>query len=205
MRSRAPLLSGYWLFWAAVLVAFGLAVWWVVAVWLHSPRFTEVKPEEVQSTAVPTPNPEPQNIGEAAGPLKIDVNKAELSLSSGDGELKMRLWAAKASKIEDYFTIDEGTLQFTMKDHNTLLLRVTDAEYRRNRGVATVSGTLVGSIEGTGQYFSAEKLSWDQAGHTVTTETVRYVGPHVDVTGKQMRINMDTGVVTFEGPVEAAI
>ena len=187
------------------MLCFGLAVWWVVAVWLHGPRFTEVKPEEVQSTAVPAPNPPKQSIGESAGPLKMDVNQAELSLSSGDGALKMRLWAAKANKLGDYFKIDEGTLQFTMKDRNTLLLKVSDAEYRRERGVATVSGTLIGSIVGTGQYFSADKLSWDQAGHTVSTETVRYVGPHVDVTGQKMRIDMDTGIVTFEGPVEAAI
>jgi len=205
MRSRAPLLSVYWLFWAAVLLSFGLAVWWVVAVWLHGPKYTQVKPEEVQSNVLPAPDRSPQNIGETASPLKINVNQAELSLSSGDGQLKMRLWAAKANKIEDYLTIDEGVLQFTMKDHNTLLLRVTDAEYRLNRSLATVTGTLIGSIEGTGQYFSADQLSWDQAEHTITTKTVRYVGPHVDVTGQQMSINMDTGVVTFEGPVEAAI
>jgi hypothetical protein len=205
MRRRARLFSVYWLSWAAVLLSFGLAVWWVLAVWLHGPRFTEVKPEEVRSTAVPAPNPESQSIGDTSGPLKMNVKQAELSLSSGDGALKMRLWAAEAGKQGDYYNIDEGTLEFTMKDRNTLLLRVTDAEYRRERGVATVSGTLVGSIEGTGQYFSAERLSWDQAGHTVTTETVRYVGPHVDVTGQQMRIDMNTGTVTFEGPVEAAI
>lgn len=195
----------YLLIWGAVLAAFASLLWLAVYVWLQGAEFTTVKPEEVQSTAVPESTRKEPSIEEQAGPLKVGVSEAQLSLSSGDGQLKMRVWADQALKEGGQFSIDEGALQFTLQDHNTLLLRVSDADYRQESGVAHVSGTLIGSIEGTGQYFLAESLSWDQAQLYVTAEKVRYIGPHVDVTGEKMQIDLATGEVSFLGPVEGAL
>jgi hypothetical protein len=201
----AQLFNGYRLAWLAVLVAFGLLLWLILARWTAWPLFTEVDPSEVRSSEAEEETQQQPSIEKLAGPLTIEVEQAELSLSSTDGELKMRVWADQARKEGDRYQLDEGALQFSLKDRNTLLLRVTDAEYRLEAGVAHVSGTLIGSIVGTEQYFSAERLSWNQVEGTVNAEIVRYIGPHCEVTGAAMQIDLASGQIKFNGPVQAAI
>jgi hypothetical protein len=205
MPRLRQLFNAYRLFWLAAVLLFAAAIWWLLMRVTATPPFTAVSPEDVQSTEVAEQNPPEPSIEKLAGPLSIDVEQAELSLSSADGQLKMRVWADSARKKGDLYELNEGALQFSLKDRSTLLLRVSDAQYRYEAGVAYVSGTLVGSIIGTEQYFSAEKLSWDQVQSTVTAETVRYAGPHVEVTGTKMIIDLVTGKIRFDGQVQAAI
>ena len=65
--------------------------------------------------------------------------------------------------------------------------------------------TLLGYIAQGGQYFRASQLVWDQSSQSVTTSEVRYVGPSVEVTGEKMHVNLATGQVRFDGPVEVGI
>ena len=131
----------------------------------------------------------------------------------------MKLWMDKATKSSspagapdsdgplgggDY-QITSGALQFVLGDKQTLLLRVTDGRYLQAKDIATVSGTLVGYLQGSQQWFTAERVVWDSHGQTLNAETVRYVAPGFEVSGSKMSVDLTTDEVRFEGPVEAGV
>ncbi|MCH7472336.1 hypothetical protein IIA79_05225 [bacterium] len=205
MRRLGCLSFGYRYAWAVLVVLFGLSVWWVLFKMETGPVFSDVDPSEVKKSTRSSESQEAQAIAERVEPLNMELSKAEFSLSSADGFLIMRVWADKAVKEGGHYTIDQGVMQFALEDRNRLLLKVADATYRVESGVARVTGTLEGYIETGGQYFEAKEVTWDQGTKLVSATTVRYVGPHIEVTGERMSIDLATGIVTFDGPVEASI
>jgi len=205
MLRQGRFITVYRLTWLALVAVFCFAVWLLLYVMPASPKFSEVRLAQMKLIGQdPSLTPE-QSIEEQAGPLQLEATGWELSLSNHEGDLLMRIWARKAVKEGDRFSIDEGALQFVTEGRNVLLMRVTDATYQREKDVARVSGTLVGEVTGTYQYFSATELAWDQGTNVVTTSSVRYVGPRIEVRGEEMSVDLRTGNVSFAGPVEAGV
>jgi hypothetical protein len=185
----------------------GLAAGFVVGLWLLLTRLPaeQLRPGELEPlTRVPNERSGP-TIDDELSATDLTLGDAELTVSSSDGKLRMRVLIHTGRKERGLYTIEEGALQFSLGDKETLLLRLNNATYQREAGVARVRGTLVGYIAEGGQYFKAEELAWDRSSSSVTTEEVRYVGPSLEVTGERMRVNLETGVVKFEGPVEVGI
>jgi hypothetical protein len=207
MRLPRAAVGAYGLLWLLALLGFGLLTWWSVRAVHLGPALPPVLPEQVRTTAFSdSPVPE-QTIKQRAEPLKLSVSGADFTLSSSDGTLKMRVWADKAAKSGGTYDLTEGALEFVLKNHDTLLLRVTDGTFRVESGVAQVSGTLIGHLVSGGQYFSAERVRWDLSSSVVQAERVRYTGPNIEVRGEQMNLDLTTGTgkVEFTGPVEAGI
>lgn len=205
MRQAPNWINAYRVFWLAVVLLFGISVYWVLFIRPRDPASTRVKPEEVQSPVVDQANPPEQSVSKRPDPVNVDVNGASLTLSSSDGTLQMRVWADAAAKQGTDFEIKQGALQFVMSNKDTLLMRVNDASMSTVSNVVQVSGSIIGRLVNGGQYFSAKKLRWDQNQQRVEVSEVRYIGPGVEVTGKSMSIDLATGEVTFQGPVEAGI
>lgn len=205
MSPLGPYLNRYRIFWLATIAAFAVLIYWLLFIKPAGPEFTQVNPEEVRNTAISDmPEKEP-TIGERVDPLQLNAEGAELTISSSDGSLIMRLWAKSAVKEKQVFTMDEGALQFVMSSGTTLLVHVGSCEFRRKEDLITVRGDITGSISGTGQYFSGKRLSWDRNENIVSADEVTFVGQNIEVHGQKMHINMETGEVTFEGPVEAGV
>lgn len=198
-------LNRYRIFWLTMVAAFAVLVYWLLFVKPAGPEYTEVNPEEVRNTAISdSPEKEP-TIGQRVDPLQLNAEGAELSISSSDGSLIMRLWAKSAVKKKQVFSLDDGALEFMMNSGTTLLVHVSSCEFRRKEDLITVQGNITGSISGTGQYFSGKRLSWDRNQKFVTADEVTFVGQKIEVHGQKMHINMETSEVTFEGPVEAGV
>jgi hypothetical protein len=195
----------YRLFWLAVLLLLGGGTWWLLFISPQADIFTQVVPEEVKSVALDDSNPPAESVGKDEGPIKVEISKATLTVASTDGELKMRVWADKAVKNAGVYKLQEGALEFALQNRETLLLRVSDAGFRVEANTARVEGTIIGQIKQSNQFFSAEKLSWNLSSHSVRAERVRYVGPNIEVSGAAMTIDLATGVVEFDGPVQAGI
>jgi hypothetical protein len=198
-------INPYRLAWLAAVLLFACAVYWLLFLRPRDPASMRVRPEEVQSPVVDQGNPPQQQASKRPEPFSVDVSGASLTLSSKDGTLQMRVWADEAFKHGTDYSIKEGALQFVLDNRDTMLVRVSDAKMSTVSNIATVSGAIVGQLVDSGQYFSARKLTWDQGGATVIVSEVRYVGPSVEVTGRTMVIDLTSGEVSFEGPVEAGI
>lgn len=205
MRQAPNWINAYRVFWLAAVLLFAISVYWVLFVRPRDPASTRVKPEEVQSPVIDQANPPEQSVSKRPDPVNVDVNGASLTLSSSDGTLQMRVWADAAAKQGTNFEIKQGALQFLMANKDTLLMRLNDASMSTVSNVVQVNGSIIGRLVNGGQYFSANKLRWDQSQKRVEVSEVRYIGPGVEVTGKSMSINLATGEVTFQGPVEAGI
>ncbi|MBN2081576.1 hypothetical protein JW859_05130 [bacterium] len=201
MVNGARAITRYRLIWLAIIVA-------VVAVTLlavFARPFTPVAIEDVKS-AVREDNPPGKSYSEEKfGQLVANMQELELSLSSGSGDLRLRVWAEQASKDKQTYQITNGALQFAMENHNTLLVRVEDAKFAAEEHAVSVSGSLTGYITGSNQYFEARRLSWDMNTNEVQTEKVMYIAPNIQVSGECMCLDMDTGNVRFEGTVEASV
>lgn len=150
-------------------------------------------------------NPPEQQAQPRPGPVTVDVNGASLTLSSSDGSLQMRVWADQAVKNGQTYTVSEGALQFVLENRDTLLVRVTDAKLQSDKNVARVDGALLGHLLASGQYFSAKHLIWSLNEKYVTVEDMTYIGPSIEVHGRQMRIDLASGTIDFQGSVEAGV
>jgi hypothetical protein len=201
---RQGWLSAYRLIWAGAALAVVALVAWLVS---RDPgsAYEHAVPGELKSS-VEKVKPRELSIDESASALQAELGDAEISVRSSDGKVKMRLWADEARKSAGHYTLKEGALQFDMSDggvDNSVVLRVSDATYRREAGVVRVSGSLVGHVIGGNHYFAAEELYWDQSEARISARRVHYVGPALDVSGDSMSIDLATGQVDFTGPVEA--
>ena len=99
----------------------------------------------------------------------------------------------------------EGVLLFSLPDHDSLLLKLSDSRFSTETGVVEISGTIIGEVLGTGQFFEAEQLHWRLDEKQITANKVVYRGPNIDVSGEKMTLNLATGEVTFAGLVEAGV
>lgn len=223
MRNGKALITRYRISWLLVVGLFVIVVVWLVVVSSPSP----VAPGDVRS-AVESENPPAQRLksdDEMLERLKANMTELELTVSAGEGQLRLRVWAAAAKKEGSRYEIDDGLLQFEMESRDTLLLRVEDGalEYSTHAlqlarmleslwwldppptGVLWVNGALTGRIVGTDQYFEATGLIWDQFSGQIRTDTVEYRAGGVEVNGQCMCLDLLTGEINFEGAVEASV
>lgn len=205
MRRIPNWINSYRLFWLVVVLLFGISIYWGLFIRPRDPASTRVRKEEVQLPVIDQANPPEQSVSKRPNPVNVDVNGASLTLSSSDGKLQMRVWADKAAKQGTEYEIKQGALQFVMENRDTLLVRVNDASMSTVSNMVTVSGSIIGRLVSGGQYFAAQKLKWDRDQKRVRVSEVRYIGPGVEVSGKSMSIDLATGEVNFQGPVEAGI
>jgi hypothetical protein len=175
-------------------------VWWLV----HNAPAPIIEPASLSSNRAP--DAPAATIDESLGATDLALKGLSFSVTGGDdGRMKMELEAKEANKLRSLYTIHEGSMQFFINEKNTLVIGLNNASYSREAGVVRVSGTLIGRIAEGGQYFKAEELSWDEAQMKVSTKEVQYVGPNLEVSGRQMSIDMRTGEVSFDGPVDVGI
>lgn len=201
MRPRSILLAAAW---ALILLALGAGVYYTLFAPGAGKGLPDISPEAMQKSEF-SDSPQEQSVDEQARGLKVGLDEAQITLSSGDGQLKMRMWATKGEKEGATYKVKDGVLQFALENKDTLILKVSDAEYRVEQDIAYVKGTLTGYLVGSQQFFSAAELAWDQQGKAVTAKKVTYTGPHAVVSGEEMQVDLATGEVHFKGPVEAGI
>ena len=186
--------------WLVFVALFVLGALWLVLGY-QAPR---VSPDDIKS-AVKQENPPPQTIQQRAGPLSLDLGGMDLSLSSSDGSLKMRLWAADAHKTGDRYEISGGAMQFATDSDTTVTLEVDDAVYTQDDGIVRIIGAIKGVISGSEQYFEANEVEWDQSGNTLRTGLVNFRSPFFEVSGSEMSIDLLTGEIRFTGPITAGV
>jgi hypothetical protein len=186
----------------AVLVGLGASVYFGL---MKGEPSVPVNPESVRPSDRAAPVAKEQNIEEEFRALKLSLGDAQLSLASADGKLKMRVWAESGDKEGSYYKISEGVMEFSKAEQESLIIKVSGADYRMEQGIAYVKGTLTGYVESNRQYFTAEELSWNPAKHQVTAKRVTFRSPHIEVMGEDMTVDLETGTVEFSGPVEAGI
>jgi hypothetical protein len=199
--ARRGIVTGYRVVWAVLLAGFVALVWWLIA----TAPAERILPGELQSASEDPRAGSSPTIDDTIGATNLSLKGAELTVSSSDGKMKLRVRADSGRKERGLYSIEEGSLQFTLGERDTLVLRLNNATYRREAGVVKVAGTLLGHITDGDQYFKAAELSWDQSSNTVRTSEISYVGPGFEVSGEQMSIDLPTGVVHFHGPVEMGI
>lgn len=223
MRNGKALITRYRIGWLLLVALFVIAVVWLVVVSSPAP----VAPGDVRS-AVQVENPPAQTVQEGTRMLqrlKANMTELQLTVSAGEGQLRLRIWAAAARKDGSRYAIEDGLLQFEMENRDTLLLRVEDAVLQYDQraellaaaldslwwlrtpsaGALRVNGSLTGLIVGTDQYFEATGLLWDQLSSQIRTSTVTYRAGGIEVDGERMCLDLVTGEITFEGPVEARV
>lgn len=201
MRPRSILLAAAW---GTILLALGAGVYYALFAPGAGRDLPEIPPEAMQSSEF-ADAPKEQSVDEQARGLKVGLEEAQITLSSGDGKLKMRMWATDGQKDGATYRVNDGVLLFALENQDSLILKVSDAEYRVEQDIAYVKGTLTGYLVGSQQFFSAAELAWDQQDKSVTARKVTYTGPHVEVSGEEMQVDMATGEVRFRGPVDAGI
>jgi lipopolysaccharide export system protein LptC len=173
--------------------------------------------EDVKPSIAPPDRSVPEFQEKPFADLIVNMSELELSLSSSDGALKLRIWATKADKTERGYELEDGVLQFAMEERGTLVLRVQEATFTIATDTVELSGSLVGQIMSNDQaddrnrgldnyqYFEATKLIWNLNEDMVHTDKVVYRAPNIDVSGERMTLDLSTRVVTFEGKVEAGV
>jgi len=178
-----------------------------------------VPPEDVKPSIAPPDRSDIEIQEEPFADLIVNMSELELSLSSSVGELKVLLLAHQAEKNETGYAIEDGKLQFAIEERSTLELRVQDATLTTSDGITAtdtleLSGYLVGHVTGSDQYFEATRLTCDLNGvktdsedvvYYVYTDKVVYRAPSIDVSGERMILELPSGIVKFEGRVEASI
>ena len=201
MRNGAGLVTRYRITWLMLLV---LAIA-VTLLLIFGRSVTPVASTDVKPSIITKNQPEQQYEEEPFADLIVNMTELELSLSSSDGALKVRIWARQAEKNQAGYAIADGVLQFAMEERSTLLLRVQNAEFAMATGEVAVSGSLVGHITGSSLFFETQELIWRQDENRINTAKVTYRAPNIEVTGERMTLDLETGVVRFEGAVEAGV
>jgi hypothetical protein len=190
-----------------VLLLFAAAIAWVVN---NSPG-RRLAPEELASATRSSDQGSGASIDESLGATDIYVKGTEWSETGEDGKVTMRLRFEEATKQRSLYTIREGSLRFSLRNHktgeekDTLVVTLSNASYSAEAGLIRVKGTLLGEVSQGGHYFKADELSWDQGEMQVRTKAVQYTGPSIQVTGQGMSVNLENGEVRFDGPVDVGI
>lgn len=198
---RRWLPTAYGMLWFAVVGVFvGLS--WLA---LTRGQLDRIAPGELDSGDIRPIDQPGASIEEGFVATDLTLRGAELTVSSADGDLRMRIYADLGAKRDNVYSIEQGGLLFTLENEDTLLLRLSNATYRREAGVITVRGTLTGYITEGGQFFQASELLWDESARSVSTQEVRYVSPSLEVRGERMNIDLETGTVRFDGEVEVGV
>jgi hypothetical protein len=203
---RAGRVTPYMLVWVSILLLFSGGVWFVVE---HAP-VGAIKPNEFTSKAT-TQQGSSGTIDETLSATDIQTKDATWTVNGDSGKITLIAHVDEGLKRRGSYGISNGKLTFllrsrqTGKDKETLVLRIANATYSKEQGVVKVQGTLYGTISEGGHSFLAKEMKWDQAQDLVETAEISYSGPGVAVSGKQMSIDLNTGVVRFDGPVDVGI
>jgi hypothetical protein len=204
---RSGRTTTYTLLWTLLLLLFLGGVWWGVD---HAP-VRSLTSNEFSSKATTQQNQQAPSIDESLSATDIDLKQGKLTVNGDDGRITMVASIAEGVKKRNLYSINNGRMTFLLKskrtgaEKETLVLQLNNATYTREAGLVKVRGTLIGQIAEGGHYFKAEELSWDQSEQRVSTKEISYRGPGIDVSGKQMSIDLETGEVRFDGPVDVGI
>jgi len=210
MRSGAGIVTSYRLTWLVLLALIVAATLWLAL----GRRVAPVAPADVKPSIAAPDDLAQQYQEEPFADLIVNMTELELSLSSSDGSLKVRIWARRAEKNETGYAIEDGVLQFALEQRSALLLHVQDAVFTTATDTVEMSGSLVGHVTGSDQFFEATRLTCDLNGtvtdtdevvYLVYTDKVVYRAPNIDVSGERMILELPSGVVKFEGEVEAGV
>lgn len=204
------IVNSYRLLWVGMILLFGGAIWWFS---LGSPdaRSQADRFDPSQIKRLPEDKPAEEEVKDLAesfedtAPKDILVDNADFTITGPDGMTQMTIWVEQGTRDGGDFKLVKGTLKLQMENHSSLLLKVTDGLFSSEDGRVRVEGSITGQIYGKQQFFEARKLVWQQDTNIVQTDTVRYIGPFVDVTADSMEFDVQSGEVSFEGPVTAGI
>ncbi|MCB1217514.1 hypothetical protein KDL44_08975 [bacterium] len=209
---RKGIVNLYRLSWLALILLFGLLIWWFV---LRSPEAirlaNEFDPDSIKRLPLDKEEQEAQQAAEQTeqtfaelAPSEISVDDADFEITGPDGRTQMKLWVRRGVREGSEFRLEEGAMRL-QRDDSVVLLSVTDGLFASEEGSVRVEGSITGELQGRDMFFESRHLVWDQNGNTVQTDTVRYIGPFVDVTAEHMNLNLVTGEVEFAGPLTAGI
>jgi hypothetical protein len=193
--------------WSGVLLLFVGFVWWAIEKAPTKP----IDPGDFTSKASVQGSQPEATIDQTLSATDIETKNAKWTVNGDDGKITLVASVAEGVKSRSQYSITDGTLTFLLRSKQTgaqkeqVVINLANAEYRKEEGLVTVRGTLHGTISAGGHQFLAEEMSWNQSRHEVTTRQISYRGPGVDVNGKQMSINLETGEVRFDGPVDVGI
>lgn len=191
--------------WLVVLLLFFAAVWWLLNRARAPDSYTQVRPEEVKLESMPEEKARDLEDEMNENPLNIAIQDVQFSVRSDNGELVMNVYASEAEKDGSNYSLSEGVIQFQTEQGRELVLTVTDGLYEQDQGVVRIRGDIIGAINESRQFFSADELTWTQSSNDLTATKVLYQAPSIEVSGESMLIDMDSGEVRFDGTVEANI
>lgn len=191
--------------WVGIPLLFVAVVLYLLFVQPASSRFADVDSSEVRLATDDEEDLRPQHPSRPPEPSKLNVEDAEMTVASADGYLKMHLWADNVAKNGPEMSVKGGLMQFETDNDDTLLIELTEAKYRTDEDVLTITGELRGIVEREQLQFTARKVIWDQKASVVRAEEVELTGPVGVVVGKNMELDMLTGIIKFNGQVKARI
>jgi hypothetical protein len=168
-------------------------------------QYSEVRASEVRLATDEPDEPREQEARRPPEPSRIEVSDAELTIASADGYLKMHLWAKNVNKNGTTYDIADGVMRFQLENRDTLQLELSDARYATGDNSLHVQGELRGTIIEEQLQFTASSLSWDRRESKIHASEVWLRGPVVDVRGEDMVFDLVTGIISFNGPVSAAL
>lgn len=206
MHQRRGRVTPYMLLWCGVLLLFAGGVWWAVQ---HAPT-RPIDPDDFTSKAS-VHSDRAATIDETLSATDIETKNAEWTVNGDDGKITLIASVDEGVKKRSQYSITNGKLTFLLKSKQTgaqkeqVVIDLANAVYKKEEGLVTVRGTLHGSISAGGHEFLAKEMNWNQSQHKVTTKEISYRGPGVDVSGKEMSIDLETGEVRFDGPVDVGI
>ncbi len=191
--------------WVTLPLLFLAAVIYMLFFQPTSGRFAEVDQKEVRLATDSEDQLRPQHPSRPPEPSKLNVEDAEMTVASADGYLKMHLWADNLAKDGPEMSVKGGLMQFETDNNDTLLIELTEAKYRTDSDVLTITGELRGIVQREQLQFTARKVVWDQHASTVRAEQVELTGSVGEVVGENMELDMLTGIIKFDGPVKARL
>jgi hypothetical protein len=199
--------SAYVLVWATVLLLFAVGVWWAV----ESAPTRKIDQQDFNVRTSAQGEQPSASINETLSGTDIVTEDAKLTVNGDDGKITMVIEVDSGVKRRSFYNITDGKLTFLLRskqtgtDKETVVIRLANATYSKEAGLVTVRGTLMGQIAEGGHSFLAKEMSWDQGLMRVSTKEIQYRGPGVDVSGKEMSIDLETGEVRFNGTVDVGI
>jgi hypothetical protein len=191
--------------WVILPALFLAGVFIVLFVMPAGDQFTKVAANQVRLANEAPDEPRQQTPSQPPEPSSVDVSKAEMTIASADGYLKLHLWADSVRKDGGTVQVADGLMQFEMENRDTLLLELTDARYEETDDSLHIAGELRGIVEKEQLQFTAREVEWDRQKNTILARQVVLSGPVVNVTGDEMEFDMLTGIIQFHGPVRAGL
>ncbi len=133
---------------------------------------------------------------------RVEVNGTDLVVSSGDGEVKMRISSDYAVSKEGIVSVPFAQFELFFKEDRKVLLYARDLTYRILEDSAQVSGELSGEITPLGQRFSAKGLVWNRKSSKVALKGVGLIDPFFSVNASHLEYDIETNVLQVKEGAE---